>query len=88
MSDHAATVLLVGEGAVRRCVVESADDVMWISDELMRMTRYPDRDRIIGDLEVDGDLISFGTPGEGLGRLTYRITGHDRHWTIAQRVNE
>lgn len=58
-----------------RAVVTHADPVIWIADELMDYARDPTRERITGDIEVDGDRISFGTDGEGLGRLTYRLVG-------------
>ena len=87
MSTHTATLRLVRDQSGARAVVDYADDVIWISDELLRQCAYPDRERSTGDLEVDGDLITFGTSGEGLGRLTYRLVG--RHeaggYHIAER---
>ena len=87
MSTHTATLRLVRDQSGERVVVDQADDVIWISDELLRQCAYPDRERSTGDLEVDGDLITFGTSGEGLGRLTYRLVG--RHeaggYHIAER---
>jgi len=88
VNSHTATVLLVTDERGDRAVVQQADDVIWIADELMEQARDPDRPRITGDIEIDGDLITFGTPGEGLGRLTYRLTGYDRAngWHIAERI--
>jgi hypothetical protein len=87
---HSANVLLVGDGQDRHCVIKQADEIIWISEELMRMAGEPDRERNIGDLEIDGDQVSFGTPGEGLGRLTYRVTGHHEHqpYVIAERTRD
>lgn len=88
MSTHDATLLLVNGGqADEHVVVQRADDVIWIANELMEQARQPDRIRIPGDMTVDGDLVSFGTAGEGMGRLTYRITGEDfsRDLQIARR---
>lgn len=44
-----------------------------------------------GDLEIEGDIARFGTPGEGLGRLAYQIMWSIRDefgqtWTAAQRI--
>jgi hypothetical protein len=58
-------------------VVDQADPVIWLSDELMEDASRAERERISGDLDIKGDLIRFGTSGEGLGRLTYRLVGHD-----------
>lgn len=55
-------------------VVTQADTTIWISDELLADIRSG-RERITGDYELNGDLISVGTPGEGVGRVTYRIIG-------------
>ena len=87
MSAHTVVVRRVEDEHGARAVVDYADDVIWISDELLRQCAYPDRERSTGDLEVNGDLITFGTSGEGLGRLTYRLVG--RHeaggYHIAER---
>lgn len=81
VSTHTAELTIVRDGHGERIVVNRADDVIWISDELLRTTR-PDRPRIPGDLEIDGDLISFGTEGEGLGRLTYRVVGRHEQASV------
>ena len=87
MSAHTVVVRRVEDEHGARAVVDYADDVIWISDELLRQAAYPDRERITGDLQIDGDLVTFGTPGEGLGRLTYRLVGRDNAqlWHIAER---
>jgi hypothetical protein len=87
---HTATLMWINDYRGRRVVVTQADPVIWIADELMQQATTPGRDRFSGDLTVDGDHIAFGTPGEGLGRLTYRITGVDpvHHWHIATRMRD
>lgn len=78
---------LVGEGADRHVVVTEADDELWISYELIQEALKPDYEPPAGGLEIAGDLVTFGTPGEGLGRFTYRITGYmdDRLYAVAER---
>lgn len=82
---HDAELECVYDDRGARVVVRRADDEIWISDELWEAARDPDRAHIAGDLEVDGNLIQFGTEGEGLGRLTYRKIGRGEHWRIAKR---
>lgn len=87
MTRHHAIVQIVEDENGVRAVVIYADPVIWIADELMTDAKS-DRPRKPGDLEVDGDLISFGTPGEGLGRLRYRLIGHDPRYLVhvAERI--
>jgi len=72
-----------------RAVVTQAEDVIHVAPELLTYAADPNRERIVGDGEVDGDLFSFGTPGEGLGRPTYRRTGSEtvHGWPIYQRLD-
>ncbi len=88
--NHSATLVSVGEGDNRRAVVIKADDTLWISYELLREALNPETPQVIGGLEVDGEIVRFGTEGEGLGRLTYRITGYadNRLYAVAERVQE
>ena len=88
MNTYTTQITLVRDDDGEHCVVSYADDLIWIADELMAEARDPDRRRIPGDLDVDGETISFGTPGEGLGRVTYRLVGHDPEYRghIAERV--
>lgn len=72
-----AILTFVADVTGGRVVVLQAHDTIWIAEDLLDAARDPDRERITGDLEIDGDLISFGTPGEGMGRLTYRLTGEE-----------
>jgi hypothetical protein len=84
---HVAVITLVSDERGERAVVQSADQEIWITDELWRQAQDPARPRVTGDLEIDGDQIAFGTPGEGVGRLHYRRIGHDpRGWHVAERV--
>lgn len=86
MSTYSATVMRVEDERGVRAVVTEADDVIHVADELLAYASDPDRERATGDLEVSGDLLSFGTPGEGLGRLTYRRIGwNDYGWPIYKR---
>ena len=73
-----------------RCVVTHADAVIWIHPDLLAEAAEPGRSQITGGLERDGDLLWFGTSGEGLGRLTYRLRSdlfHDgaQFWYVADR---
>lgn len=89
---YSATVMLITDQQGKRCVVTDADPVIWIATELLDQARNPDREHIPGDMEINGDRIEFGTPGEGLGRLTYRLrpdyvynaNGPER-WYVAER---
>lgn len=89
---YSATLMLITDQRGRRCVVTEAGPIVWIAPEVIDPARDPDRPhRIPGDMEVDGDLIAFGTPGEGIGRVTYRLTGvrvdddFGAAWHVAER---
>lgn len=74
-----------------RCVVTYADEVIWIAPDLLAEAAPPGEVPIIGGLERDGAIINFGTPGEGLGRLWYRLRPdlfHDgaTFWYVAQQI--
>jgi len=74
---HDATVMDV-DG---RAVVTHADDVIWVHDELWQQIAAGEGAVVevrAGAARLDGDLLSFGSPGEGLGRLSYRYLRHDR----------
>lgn len=68
------------------CVVTQAAPTIWITPELLAEAAKPGKAEFEGGLERDGDLVSFGTPGRGLGRLTYRLTEYDArhnvHWAV------
>jgi hypothetical protein len=88
---HTATAVLVGEPGRQHVVVTQADPVIWLSPELVAEALDPARTRVPGDLEITGDQpgdwLTFGTRGEGLGRLAYRITGrHPDGWYVAEQV--
>lgn len=86
MSTYSATVLRIDDERGVRAVVTEADDVIHVAPELLSYAADPGRWRIPGDIEIDGDRISFGTPDEGLGRLTYRHIGwNDNGWVIYKR---
>lgn len=88
--DRTVDAVVVGDGDARRVVVEAADDEIWIDDAVMAAARKGPT--LPGGLERDRDMLTFGTPDEGIGRVTYRITGqvvdgfHHR-WTVAERVS-
>ncbi len=86
---HSAVVRLVIDDQGGHAVVDQADDIIWIIDELIETATAEQQPAIPGGLEIDGQLLTFGTEGEGLGRLTYRIIGH-RHngYTVAERLRE
>jgi hypothetical protein len=69
------------DGVPSRAVVCQADPRSLISLELLAA---PAAD-IEGALTQDGDLVSFGTDGYGLGRVTYRIVSRDALWATAER---
>jgi hypothetical protein len=87
VSTHSATVLRVEGPDGPYAVVQRADPVIWLSGELMEDIAQVGRVRIRGDMELDGDYVRFGTEGEGLGRLTYRLIEHDlqRDLYVAKR---
>lgn len=93
MSDYGdATALRVEEGGITYVVVERADDVIGISFDLLNeVATTADDPMHRGGFSFDPqdpDLIHFGTPNRGLGRLTYRI--HERRAieqvAVARRV--
>lgn len=89
MMSGSATVKLVVDEHGSRAVVTQADDIIWIAGELRNLLAgKSDRSRIAGDIEIDEDLVSFGTPGEGLGRLTYRVVERRARWVVCERVRQ
>lgn len=54
-------------------VVTKADPVICIDASLLETVNDPNRNRIPGDMEIDDDIISLGTPGQGLGAMTYKL---------------
>jgi hypothetical protein len=87
MSNYDATVMRVEDDHGVRAVVTQAEDIIHVAPDLLTHASDPDRERITGDIDMDGDLISFGTPGQGLGRLTYRRIGvtEDYGWPIYKK---
>lgn len=85
----AATVLRVSDALGERAVVTDAEDRIACADELIAQVSDPARPRLAGDLVIQDDLLSFGTLGEGMGRLTYRKVGYDavRRWHLFERVD-
>lgn len=75
MSGHTAMLMRVEDHNGARCVVYKADDVIWIAPELLAEAAPHGQAQVSGGLERDRDTITFGTPGEGMGRLTYRLVG-------------
>lgn len=72
MTNHSATLHLVDIGTVReRLVVTEADDVVWVAPELVSEWRAGEARHVT----MDGERVTFGTIGEGLGRPTYELTG-------------
>lgn len=87
MGSYAAIVMRIEDERGARAVVTQADDIIWIADELMDEATQSGQATVLGGLERDGDTLTFGTPGEGMGRLTYRIIGRDVGfgWHLAER---
>lgn len=90
---HTATVIRITDKQGDRCVVIHADPVIHIAPELLDQAKDPDRQRVTGDMEVTGNRIEFGTPGEGLGRVTYRLrpmqvynANGPQRWYVADRT--
>lgn len=82
---HSARLVRVEDERGVRVVVKSADDELWIANELMAIAVAPERVRVDGDFDVDGDVITFGTSGEGLGRLSYQVVDRTEFWHVARR---
>lgn len=71
---NSATVMLV-EG---KAVVTEADDVIHVAEDLWQeITAATEADPDLGHAVLDDDVLSFGTVGEGLGRLRYRFVRRD-----------
>ena len=90
---YSATVMRITDEKGDRCVCIHADPVIWISPDLLALASDPDAPAVPGAMEVFGDLVAFGTSGEGIGRVTYRLTGrttdqHGRHWHVAEREDD
>lgn len=85
---YTATVMRITDDQGDRCIVIHADPVIHISPELIAHTKNPDRERITGDMEITGDRIEFGTPGEGIGRVVYQLQVYNanKQWYVAERA--
>lgn len=87
-----ATIMIVRDDAGERCVVTHADPVIWVASDLWAEFTSPDRLPMLpGSAELDGDVLTFGTKGEGLGKLTYRrigdaATDHGERFIVCERV--
>ena len=85
--NHSATLTIVRDNNGERIVVTEADEVIWLADDLMReITAQSYPPPRLGEPVMSGDLLTFGTPGEGMGQLTYRLAGrNDQGWHVAHR---
>lgn len=84
---HSVTVTIVRDDQGERCVVQQADPIIWVSDELLAKFREQGPEsRIPGSATLDGPWLTFGTPREALGQLTYLNTGAtiEEHGTTFQ----
>lgn len=70
MSSHAVTVELV-DG---KTVVTQADELIYVHDDLWQQLLSGD---LAPDCEMAGGVLSLGTAGQGLGRISYRHVRHD-----------
>jgi hypothetical protein len=66
-------------------VVTQADPTVMVSDELLRYLTRPHMRSKRGSASLDGDLLAIGTPGKGMGRLTYRLTARGEGWYLAEQ---
>ena len=81
-----AILTIVRDDAGERIVVTHADPVIWVADDLWAALFNANRTRIPGDAELDGDLLTFGTEGEGLGRLVYRRISYGDRFVVCEQV--
>lgn len=73
-------------------LVERTDDVIWVSADLWRqiVEDEPDVEHGRAVIDINAGTLIFGTPGRGLGRLTYRFVEHrpDAGVYVYERVQE
>lgn len=55
-------------------VITDADPELWISPDLWAEIEQPSQPAPQGGFVLDADVVTFGTEGEGLGVLRYRVT--------------
>jgi hypothetical protein len=61
-----------------KAVVTEADEVIHVAEDLWQeITTATEVDPDLGHAVLDDDVLSFGTVGNGLGRLRYRFVRHD-----------
>lgn len=78
-----------GIAAAERLVVTRADPEVWVTGELLNEWWSMQQSHGRQPVRVDGRTISFGTGGEGIGRVTYQITElptGPRPWATMRRV--
>jgi hypothetical protein len=85
---HAIEAHLVGFGSPRaRVVVMRADSPVVISTQVIELARVGTLPKIAGQLAVDGEHFMIGVPGEGLGRLTYKLIAQHGPFYVAEMVS-
>jgi len=63
-------------------VVQRADPVVLATNELIEEWRAG-----TPLVQLDGDVVTLGTEGQGMGRVSYRIGGrYDQHTCVLTRV--
>jgi hypothetical protein len=82
--NYSATVLNV-EG---RNVVTEADELIYVHDDLWEEITSGRLAEAPGGPVLDGDVLSFGMPDEGIGRVQYRYVRHDPEakWYVMTRI--
>ena len=65
-------------------VITQADPALMVSEELVRYITYPHMRSKRGSARLEGDVLTFGTPGKGLGRLAFRLTPRGDGWYLAE----
>jgi hypothetical protein len=76
---HGDMIALLINGCV---VVERADPVILATNELIEEWRAG-----TPHVQLDGDVATLGTEGQGMGRVSYQIGGrYDQHTRVLTRV--
>ncbi|MFI6329869.1 hypothetical protein ACIBBG_16400 [Micromonospora chersina] len=84
---HTTTVAIVRDDQGEHCIVHQADPILWIAETLVAEIKAQNpEDRIPGSAVLNWPWLTLGTPGEGLGQLTYLNTGAtiEQHGTTYQ----
>lgn len=88
-------VQVVSDEEGERAVVRRADDLIEVAGELWALASRHGavKSAMKGEFEMSTSeagevLLSFGTPGEGLGRVTYRMVERRARGVLCERVHD